>query len=162
MQTPKTSAEIDAEKDNKPRTDLVSPFLVLYAGDGLGRGARKHGTPGGLGTYRIAGNRQAMVGEHVASLERHLCDLKAGRLYVPDTPGYLTIAAMAAQMSILCDLFGDPPHEPTGDELRWPWPHLDRDGVRTLAPWTYVPVVTISNSGPPVSVAVDDESIDLP
>lgn len=131
---PKSATEIDAEKDAKPRMDLVSPYFGLSAGRGLGRGASKHGTPGGLGTYRIRGNRQSLVAEHLASLERHLADLKAGKLYVPDTPGYLTHDAISAQWSILCDLFFDPVQEPTGDELRWPWPHLGKDGVRTVEP----------------------------
>ena len=137
--TTKTQQEIDAEKNDKPRCDLVSPYLSLSVGRGMGLGARKHGTPGGLGSYRVAGTEQARLRTHIASLERHIAELKAGHLYVqdipPGQPPMLVMDAITSQVNILADIYFDPPQEPDEYDLRYKWPD-GRGGVRVVSPVT--------------------------
>lgn len=104
--TIKTATEIDAEKQAKPRLDLVPPELMLAAGRALGYGAAKHGVPdgnGGFGTWRTAGTQQAEPLTHYACLMRHLLAWRSGEIVDPES-GLSHLDHAAAQLAILLDL----------------------------------------------------------
>lgn len=111
----KTEAEINAEKNAKPRVDIVPPALMLAAGRALGYGADKHGVPegyDGFGTWRIPGTQQAEVLTHYACLMRHLLLWRAGEIIDPIERGGSGLPHLdhaAAQLAILLDLLERPP-----------------------------------------------------
>jgi len=99
---------IDTEKANKlHRPDLVSPWLIFYAGRAMAYGVAKHG--GGItgrGTFRDPGE-QSMIDTHVRSLERHWNAWRRGEHCDPDS-GLRHLDCVCAQLSIITDLLGDP------------------------------------------------------
>ncbi len=119
--TPKSEQEINAEKAAKSRPDLVPGRFALAAGRSFAIGAVKHGTPRGLGSYRVAGTEQATVTSHWASMERHLAEIKAGH-FMDDAPGGTGLAhidCVCAQISIIVDLMENPAGPIPENDLRW-------------------------------------------
>lgn len=103
-----TATEVSAEKATKQRrVDLVSPWLIAFAGDALGYGVGKHGGgTTGRGTYRDPGE-QSLVETHRASFERHWNAWRRGEEVDPDS-GLPHLSCCCAQLSIIADLIGDP------------------------------------------------------
>lgn len=106
---PKTEKEIDAEKDTKPRPDLVPARAVMAAGRAFAYGAAKHGLPNGRGTYRIAGTKQAEVDTHLASCIRHLREYQIDNHALEEGSGLSVLDHAMAQLSIVIDLVEDSP-----------------------------------------------------
>lgn len=104
----RTAAEVDAEKSTKPRPDLIPPEALRLAGAAFAAGHAKHGTPGGRGTYRIAGTEQARVQTHVASMWRHLIAWMGGD-EIDAESGVPHLGCALAQLAIVIDLVYDPP-----------------------------------------------------
>lgn len=159
MVTRKTTAEVDAEKAAKPRPDLVPGRAILAAARAFGYGAAKHGTPGGRGTYRIAGDLQSRVRTHAASLERHWQAIKSGEFVDPES-GLSHLDHMAAQLSIVIDLMEDPPGSIDDEDRRWyttkdPGEPLDtvQDAVRAAFTGPVLPL-EIRRPGPDDSSAL--------
>lgn len=114
----RSTEEIDQEKALKPRPDLVPGRAVLAAGRAMAYGHAKHGTPGGLGTYRTAGCAQSRARTHAAALERHWQAFKSGERMDPES-GLAHLDHMAAQLAILIDLIEVPPGDIDNEDLRW-------------------------------------------
>lgn len=112
---PRSEADINAEKNAKPRPDLVPANGTWGAATAFAVGVWKHGlADNGRGTYRIPKTEQARVSVHMASLERHLLKLKMGEFWDPDVPTECPIRmshwdAALAQLNICADLIADPP-----------------------------------------------------
>ena len=67
----KTREQIDAEKAQKPRPDLIPGCALLAVGEVLAYGYGKHGRC----TWRNAGTEQARAETHIASAWRHMCEI---------------------------------------------------------------------------------------
>lgn len=140
----KSEAEINAEKNAKPRIDIVPPALMLAAGRALGYGAEKHGVPegnDGFGTWRTPNTQQADPLTHYACLMRHLLLWRSGEVIDPVERGGSGLPHLdhaAAQLAILLDLLetrtaaaeqpaAPPPTPPAA-------PHADPEATTHLGP----------------------------
>lgn len=90
----KTREQIDAEKAQKPRPDLIPGSALLAVGEALAYGYRKHGRC----TWTVQGTEQAKSETHIASAFRHMAQI--GEL---DESGLPHLHHAAAQLLIAID-----------------------------------------------------------
>lgn len=95
---PRSTAEIDAEKNEKSRPDLLPASALMAAGRVMGYGFRKHGDR----TWTRAGSEQADSRTHIASMMRHAIRV-ADNIDSVDEDGLEDLACVITQACIAYD-----------------------------------------------------------
>ena len=104
MMRTRSRSEIDAEKRDKPRPDLLPPRALLGAGAVMAYGLTKHGHC----TWRVAGTEQAEPETHLASAMRHLLEHHADPSAVEYGSGLPVLYHALCQIAIAIDCIEDP------------------------------------------------------
>lgn len=96
---PRSTAEIDAEKREKSRPDLIPSSALLAAGRVMGYGFRKHGDR----TWTRAGTEQADSRTHIASMMRHAIEAANDIDSIDEESGLENLACVITQACIAYD-----------------------------------------------------------
>jgi hypothetical protein len=101
----KSMQEIDAEKHDKPRPDLLPASALLAAGKVMAYGFKKHGNC----TWKVPGTEQAKPETHIASAYRHLLEYQNNPDAVEEGSGLPVLYHALAQIAIAIDCIENPP-----------------------------------------------------